>query len=37
MYILDAILRLEYWPTSLAVAQVIMIPKPGKNSKDVLS
>jgi len=32
MYILNAILRLEYWPKSLKIAQIIMIPKPGKKS-----
>jgi len=31
MYIFNAILRLEYWPKSLMIAQIIMIPKPGKN------
>ena len=31
MYIFNAILRLEYWPKSLKIAQIIMIPKPGKN------
>jgi hypothetical protein len=36
MYILNAILRLEYWPKSLNIAQ-IMIPKPGKNPMDVSS
>ena len=37
MYILNAILRLEYWPKSLKIAQIIMIPKPGKNPTDVSS
>ena len=31
MYILNAITRLEYWPKSLKQAQIIMLPKPGKN------
>jgi len=30
MFIFNAILRLEYWPKSLKIAQIIMIPKPGK-------
>jgi hypothetical protein len=30
MYIFSAILRVGYWPKSLKIAQVIMIPKPGK-------
>jgi hypothetical protein len=30
MYIFNAILRLEYWPKSLKIAQIIMIPKLGK-------
>ena len=33
-YILNAIIRLEYWPKQ---AQIIMIPKPGKNPIDVTS
>jgi len=37
MYIFNAILRLEYWPKSLNIAQIIMIPKPGKNTIDVSS
>jgi hypothetical protein len=37
MYIFNAILRLEYWPKSLQTAQIIMIPKPGKNPMDVSS
>ena len=36
-YIFSAIVRLEYWPKSLKIAQIIMIPKPGKNPKDVAS
>ena len=34
MYILNATLRLDYWPTSLKRAHIIMIPKPGKNPTD---
>ena len=33
-YILNAIIRLEYWPKQ---AQIIMIPKPGQNPIDVTS
>jgi len=32
MYTFNAILRLEYWPKSLNILQIIMILKPGKNS-----
>jgi len=35
MYIFKAILRLEYWPKSLMIAQIIMITKPGKNLIDL--
>ena len=37
MYIFNAILRLEHWPESLKIAQIIMIPKPGKSPMDVSS
>jgi hypothetical protein len=37
MYIFNAILRLEYWPAALKIAQIIMIPKLAKNPIDVLS
>ena len=37
MHIFNAILRLEYWPKSLRIAQIIMIPKPGKNPMDLSS
>jgi len=37
MYISKAKIRLEYWPKSLKIAQIIMIPKPGKNPMDVSS
>jgi hypothetical protein len=37
MYILNAIIRLEYWPKSLKQAQIIMLPKPGKNPVDATS
>jgi potassium voltage-gated channel Eag-related subfamily H protein 8 len=36
IYIFNAILRLEYWPKSLKIAQIIMKPKSGrKNPMDV--
>jgi hypothetical protein len=35
MHMFTAILRLEYWPKSLNIAKIIMIPKLGKNSVDV--
>ena len=37
MYILNAILRLEFWPKSLNIAQILMILKPGRNPMDVSS
>jgi hypothetical protein len=37
MYILNAIIRLVYWPKSLKQEQIIMLPKPGKNPIDVTS
>jgi hypothetical protein len=37
MYIFNSILGLDYWPTSLKRAQIIMIQKPEKNSTDVSS
>jgi hypothetical protein len=37
MYIFNAILGLKYWPKSLKIAQIIMIPKPGKNPMDISS
>jgi len=37
MYILNAIICLEYCPKSLKQAQIIMLPKPGKNPIDVTS
>jgi hypothetical protein len=33
----NAMLRLEYWPMEYKTARVIMIPKPGKQPKDVTS
>jgi len=35
--IFSAILRLEYWPKSLKIAQIIKMPKPGKSPMDVSS
>ena len=37
MYILNAIILLEYWPESLTQTQIIMPPKPGKNPIEVTS
>ena len=37
MYIFNSILRNGYWPKPLKIAQIIMIPKPGKNHTDVTS
>jgi len=37
MYIFNTILRLKYWPKSLKIVQIIMIPKPGKNPMDISS
>jgi len=37
LHILNAIIRLEYWPKSLKQAQIIKLPKPGKNPIDVTS
>jgi hypothetical protein len=37
VYIFNAILRLEYWPKSLNLAQIIMISKHAKNPLDVSS
>jgi hypothetical protein len=37
LYIFNTVLRLNYWPKSLKRAQIIMIPKPGKDPKDVSS
>ena len=37
IYILSAIIRLEYWPKSLKQTQILILPKPGKNPIDVTS
>jgi len=37
LYILNAIIRLEYWPKSLKQAQILMLTKTGKNPIDVTS
>jgi len=36
-YLFNAILRLHYWPLSLKVAEIILIPKPGKGPTEVTS
>ena len=30
-------LRIEYWPKSLKIAKIIMIPKPGKSPMDEIT
>jgi hypothetical protein len=37
LYILNATLRLEYWPTNFKLAKIIMMLKPTKPPKDVAS
>ena len=37
LYILNATLRLEYWPKNYKIARVIMVPKPAKPPTDVTS
>ena len=37
LHLLNAIIRLEYWPKPLKEANVIMILKPGKTPTDVTS
>lgn len=37
MYLFNAIIRLEYWPKALKIAQIIMIPKPGKDVTNITS
>ena len=36
-YIFNAVFRPNYWPKPLKTAEIILIPKPGKNSRDVSS
>ena len=36
-YLFNAILRLNYWPLSLKVAEIILIPKSGKDPTEVTS
>ena len=36
-YLFNAILRLHYWPLSLKVAEIILIPKPGKDPTEATS
>ena len=36
-YLFNAILRHQYWPYQLKLAELILIPKPGKDPKDVQS
>jgi hypothetical protein len=34
-YLFNAILRHQYWPHKLKLAEIILIPKPGKDPKEV--
>jgi hypothetical protein len=34
-HLFNAILRHQYWPHKLKLAEIILIPKPGKDSKEV--
>jgi hypothetical protein len=36
-YIFNAMLRISYWPKQLKTAEIILIPKPGKDSKELTS
>jgi len=36
-YLFNAILRHQHWPHQLKLAEIILIPKPGKDPKDVKS
>ena len=37
LYVLNAVLRPNYWPASLKQAKIILLPKPDKNLTDVSS
>jgi hypothetical protein len=37
MYLFNAVIRLSYWPKPLKYAEIILVPKPGKNLNDVTS
>jgi hypothetical protein len=37
LYIFNGILRTQYWPKALKPAEIIVIPKPGKDSQDPTS
>jgi hypothetical protein len=37
LYIFNGILRTQYWPRVLKTAEIIVIPKPGKDPKDPTS
>jgi hypothetical protein len=36
-YIFNAILKQKYWPIQLKTAEIIIIPKPGKNPNNASS
>jgi hypothetical protein len=36
-YIFNAMLRFNFWPKQLKTAEIILIPKPGKDAKELSS
>jgi hypothetical protein len=36
-YIFNAMLKISYWPKQLKTAEIILIPKPGKDPKELMS
>jgi hypothetical protein len=36
-YLFNAILRHQYWPYKIKLVEIILIPKPGKDPKEVKS
>ena len=36
-YLFNAILRHQHWPHQVKLAEIILIPKPGKDPKDLKS
>ena len=34
-YLFNAIIRYQYWPHKIKLAEIILIPKPGKDPKAV--
>ena len=37
IYLFNAVLRYQYWPHKLKLAEIILIPKPGKDQKELKS